>query len=197
MNPIELIPTEIDDPKFISLTNSFISHFAVQRDPPIVRAIHIDNWFGQRWLGFAGKLKGIAGIRNRKLYTALPVPPFRPSRVVSAYSFKPNEDGSYLRRQGRFNLHAEKNGGIIWHLHVCGLYCWYSGNSLSNTKGCLMIYEVTEYGNDAWYIMFDRMKNWNLSRCVNIPTSECSQIIDAHHEDISNQRSLQSRVSAG
>ncbi len=181
MPSIELIDTEIDDSAFVALASSFASHYAELYKHPLVKVIHIDNWFGERWLGFAGKFKGIAGIRNRSLHMRLPVPPFRPSRVVSAYDFRRNPDGSYTRSQGRIStLHAEKNGGIVWNLYEPGLYCWYSGNTSTNTTASLMIYDVTRDGNNAWYVMFDKSDEWNFTKCRNVSPEECMKIVNAH-----------------
>ncbi len=67
MPAIELMNTESDDPRFVALASTFISHYAEICHHPFVKVIQIDNWFGERWLGFAGKFKGIAGMRNRSL----------------------------------------------------------------------------------------------------------------------------------
>lgn len=184
MELIELICAETDDPSFVALTGHFLSYYANLHQASFVKVIHIDNWFGRRWLGFAGKFKGIAGIRNRSLDTRLPAPPFRPSRVLSAYDFERNEDGGYSRSSGEFStIHAEKNGGIIWNLYRSGLYCWYSGNTLGNTTGALMVYDVAGSGNNAWYIMFDQLSDgWNLSQCVNVSPDECSRVIESYRE---------------
>jgi hypothetical protein len=181
MPSIELIETETDDPHFVALVNSFISHYADSGHPKIVKVIHIDSWFGERWLGFAGKFRGIAGIRNRSLYTRLPAPPFIPSRVISAYDFHLNHDESYTRYVGEFRtIHTYKNGGVVWHLHRPGLYCWYSGNTVSNTTASLMIYEVTREGNNAWYVSFDMRGKWDFTKCRNVSPEECAKIVSAH-----------------
>jgi hypothetical protein len=185
MPSIELIDTEFDDSRFVALVSKFVSHYADVCRFPFVKAIHIDNWFGERWLGFAGKFEGIAGMRNRSLHTPLPAPPFRPTRVISAYDFSRNEDGSYTRELGDFrSIHAEKNGGIVWDLIRPNLYCWYSGNTRSNTTGSLMIYEVTRSGNNAWYVSFDRRRDWEFTKCHNVSPEECIRIVDSHRASI-------------
>ncbi len=185
MTSIQLIETEIDDPAFLKLASHFFSHYADLCEQRFVKVIHIDNWFGERWLGFAGKFKGIAGMRNRSLHTTLPAPPFRPSRVISAYDFNRNSDGTYTRSLGQFHtIHAEKNGGIIWDLRYPGLYCWYSGNTLLNTTAVIMIYEVSRQGNNAWYVMFDRAEEWTFTKCSNISSEECIKIADDYRNSI-------------
>lgn len=67
MAAIELMNTESDDPRFVALASTFISQYAEICHHTFVKVIQVDNWFGERWLGFAGKFKGIAGMRNRSL----------------------------------------------------------------------------------------------------------------------------------
>lgn len=69
MSAIELVSAEIDDAAFVSLAGSFVNHYATLTSCQKVLVIHIDNWFGERWLGFAGKYKGVAEIRARTLST--------------------------------------------------------------------------------------------------------------------------------
>jgi len=181
MRSIELTSTPIDDPAFVALVSTFVSHYADLYRSRDVTVIHIDNWFGERWLGFAGTFQGIAGIRNRSLHASLPTPPFRPSRVVSVLHFDRNDDGTYTGGAGSPTLlHVEKNGGVILPLFSPGLYGWYSGNTMSNTTASLMLYDVTRKGNNAWYLMFARRDEWGVAKCVNVSRDECVRIMKSH-----------------
>jgi hypothetical protein len=190
MPSIEVLETEFDDPDFVALVSAFVSHYAELYAHTFVKVIHIDNWFGERWLGFAGKFQGIAGMRNLSLHMRLPAPPFRPSRVISCYDFDRTADKMYTRTKGDFsNIHAEKNGGDVWHLYRPGLYCWYSGNTRANTTASLMIYDVTSVGNkrvgyDAWYVMFDKNEEWGFTKCRNVSPEECIKIASACRREI-------------
>jgi hypothetical protein len=182
---IELLATERDDPEFVALASAFVSHYADLYAHETVKVIQIDNWFGERWLGFAGKYKGIAGMRNASLHLILPKPPFRPSRVVSCYDFIRREDGVLARTVGEFgHLHAEKNGGVVWHIYRRGLYCWYSGNTRANTTASLMMYDVSRAaedrtGYDAWYVGFDKRQGWQFTKSRNVSSRECLKIVRA------------------
>lgn len=181
MSTIELPVTEIDDPRFVIVVDAFLSHYVDTCHFPFVKVVQIDNWFGQRWLGFAGKFHGLAGIRNRSLHTTLPSPPFRPTRVCSVYDFTIDRDGSYNRTAGNANgIHAEKSGEAVWNLTRPGLYCWYSGNTIFNTTASLMIYEVTREGNNAWYISFDRRDDWEYTSSSNVSAEECIGILRSY-----------------
>jgi len=194
MTAIELPESEIDDPAFVVVVSSFVSHYAELYAHSRVKVIQIDNWFGERWLGFAGKFGGMAGMRNHSLHTRLPAPPFRPTRVVSCYDFDRTVDNTYTRSEGDFStIHAEKNGGVVWHIGPPGLYCWYSGKTRTNTTGCLMFYSVTpalegRIGYDAWYVMFDRKDEWEFTKCCNVSPAECLRILTVSRCRLSHDR---------
>ena len=182
---------ELDDPAFISLIGSFVTAYARSTSATRVYLIHIDNWFGERWLGFAGKFRGIAGIRQRRgklgideHTRSLAIPPFRPSRVQSYAGFSIAEDGT-IKEFSASPLHREKNGGCIHTLFGDGLYAWYSGNTADNSTGCLMVYELNAGGQDAWYLNFstDATGKWKVVSCRNTQLAECRQIADQHHKN--------------
>lgn len=178
MSLIELQHTEIDDPNYTMIVGRFLSHYAEISGYPTVTAVHIDNYFSERWLGFAGTFRGIAGLRNVTLHNRLPKPPFRPSRVISASVFQYSGSASYTESAIKIStLHTEKNGGITSDIYWPGLYCWYSGNTKSNTTGSMMIYEVTYKGNNAWYIAFDKRGEWKFTKCKHVSPKECINIM--------------------
>lgn len=48
-------------------------------DPSYVRVVQVRRWFGPRWVGFAGKARGAAGVHTRLAV----VPPFNPARIAA------------------------------------------------------------------------------------------------------------------
>lgn len=180
-----------DDSGFIALIGSFISTYSTSLSAKRIVLIHVDNWFGERWLGFAGKFKGIAGIRQRrgKLGVdgdrSLATPPFRPSRIQSYAGYSLDSDGS-LASIPITPLHYEKNGGFVQTLIRNGLYAWYSGNTAHNTTGCLMLYELNSGGEDAWYIQFapDPVGKWNVVSCRNTQIADCRAISEKHYQQM-------------
>jgi hypothetical protein len=180
---------ELDDPAFISLIGSFVIAYAESTSATRIYLIHVDNWFGERWLGFAGKFRGIAGIRQRRgklgideRTRSLAIPPFRPSRVQAYAGFSIAEDGT-TKEVYASPLHRERNGGCIQTLFGDGLYAWYSGNTAQNTTGCLMVYELNAGGQNAWYLNFstDAAGKWNVASCRNTQLAECRAIADQHY----------------
>ena len=57
--------TENDSAQFINIASRLITSVAASNDWPWIYAVHVDNWFGSRWLGFQGKILGAAGVRSR------------------------------------------------------------------------------------------------------------------------------------
>ena len=179
---------ENDDEQFISLVDSFVRAYRVENSAKRVVLIHIDNWFGERWLGFAGKFRGIAGIRQRngKLGIdgdrSLSIPPFRPTRVqdYAGFDFDGDTVTPFVPRQ----IHREKNGGCTQRLLFNGLYVWYSGNTSINTNGCLMVYELNRDGQNAWYLQFQKAINgkWDVVSCRNTQLARCRAISELHYQ---------------
>ena len=178
-----------DDEQFISLVDSFVRAYRAENSAQHVALIHIDNWFGERWLGFAGKFRGMASIRQRhgKLgidgERSLAIPPFRPTRVQAYAGFTFNVDDTTTPYQ-LWPIHREKNGGWTQRLWGSGLYAWYSGNSAINTNGCLMVYELNREGQNAWYLQFQKDSNrkWDVVSCRNTQIARCRAISDDHYQ---------------
>lgn len=176
---IELNSIEIDDPGFVKVVSIFVNQSVDVSKCSIARVIHIDNWFGDRWLGFWGKVFGAAGMRNRRIDgCVMPSPPFKPSRVVSAREFHRKEDGRYVVvSESISGPHVDKPGDAFRSLIRPGIYAWYSGNTKSNSHGSLMICEVTREGSTGFYIGFERFEAWRPTKARNISLMECERII--------------------
>src|SRR5688500_17691444 len=71
-----------DDPEFLDLAGRLIGGAAIAYELGVV-AVHIDHWFGDRWLGFCGKYLGMAGVRTADFTKSLTPPPFHPHRIHS------------------------------------------------------------------------------------------------------------------
>ncbi len=181
--PFELPTSETDDPEFTALLSNFFGYFANECSTLPVIVFQADNWFGDRWLGFAGVYKGLAGVRNRSLNTILPIPPFRPSRIRSAQSFELSDDRAYYWHKdvSPSVWHQEKNGGQFRHFISNSLYFYYSGNTVSNTTASTMLYHVDSDSYNAWYVMFSKSSGWRVAKCKNIGHDLCSSLVSQHY----------------
>jgi hypothetical protein len=183
---------QLDDTAFIRLLGSFVAAYVKSTSATRIYLTHIDNWFGESWLGFAGKWQGIAGVRQRRgrLSTdtrsrSLAIPPFRPTRVQSYAGYEVTAEGTLLEFAVS-PLHCEKNGGCIQTLFGEGLFVWYSGNTSENSTGSLLVYELNFGGQDAWYLNFstDDHAKWNVISCRNTQLKECRAIADRHYQQM-------------
>jgi hypothetical protein len=177
---LELEATASDDAAFLELASRLIAGAALAGEFDTLVIGHIDHWFGPRWLGFCGKMLGIAGVRNRKLTDKLMDPPFHPHRVLS------------VRKYRRTDSQTFENCGDVWWLHgprssqsninrtvISGhLYAWYSGDTVAVDKACVMVYLVHSKWNTAWYVGFDKLPQWHLSKTVAIAPQRVNELLE-------------------
>ncbi len=179
---IELSSLAHDDPEFVRIVSAFISHHASELNTERVAVIHIDNWFGGRWLGFCGKLLGMAGVRSRYLTEKLVVPPFHPNRVLSMTVRTWNRKGFWedeVCDPNRFHRHRPSEFNLDNTIYRQGLYCWYSGNTAANAVGSLMVYHISTGSNNAWYAMFNRTDRWKFCKSRHISPNHCLEIVES------------------
>jgi hypothetical protein len=146
-----------------------IAGTAVANGFEVVVAVHIDHWFGERWLGFCGKLLGAAGVRNRRLTSGLVCPPFHPNRVRSARQYR--FDGGrfeFCEDVGALHRYRPSEQNLNNTLRRGRLYAWYSGDTATTDKAAVMVYLVQRKWSTAWYAGFDKAPQWHLAKTVSI-----------------------------
>jgi hypothetical protein len=165
---------------FIDVASRLITATAKKYEVPIVYAVHIDNWFGERWLGFCGKICGAAGVRNRTLKKSLTLPPFHPNRVLKATGHYLRDDGLYAEAEELRSLHTHRPSETNIHNAIRSntRHAWYSGNSVATHKGVVMAYLATESVTKAWYVTFNGELDWRLDHHVGITRREVSDLIE-------------------
>lgn len=178
---IELEAGATDDPGFLAVAGRLIAGAARAGQMPVVYAIHIDHWFGDRWLGFRGKMLGIAGVRSRSLRDHLGVPPFHPHRVLSSrtYVFEP-EARRFEFRHAREPVNGPRTSEenlkhILWRR---GLYAWYSGDTVATRTGVVMAYAVAEGYRFGWHATFESKPEWRLTKSVGIAPRRIAELIE-------------------
>jgi len=178
---VSLDAADGDSPSFLDVAARLITATARRYDLSIVYAVHIDNWFGERWLGFCGKICGAAGVRNRTLKRSLTLPPFHPNRVLNATGHYLRGDGLYAAADQMHSLHVHQpsEANIDNAIRNATLHAWYSGNTNATKKGVVMVYLTTDSVTKAWYVMFDGDADWRLDRHVGISRKEVYDLIEA------------------
>jgi len=172
-----------DDATFIGIASRLITAAAAAADLSLVYAVHIDNWFGPRWLGFCGKTRGIAGVRNRTLKRSLSVPPFHPHRVLSARGHYRREDGLYAHAEEITSLHPHIPSEVNIYRSIRGriLHAWYSGNTTNSGKGVVMVYYRLGDNCKAFYTMFNRDRGWDLDQHIGITRPEVAAMLETEN----------------
>jgi hypothetical protein len=152
---------ETDDRTFIAMVNS-VAHGIVNRSgaPNELWIIHIDNWFDHKWLGFSGTGRVDFAAVGDKIFTArvvfsgakrrLNFPPFSPNRVLEQKLFV-RTGNDYSETPVHVRPHAAEKRPSETNLQVTlqefsrsASFLWYSGNTLANGKGSVMVYSRTE-----------------------------------------------------
>jgi len=158
--------------------------------PARLYVLRIDNWFGPRWMNFAGKYTAGKGFAIGVHKTILHVPPFVPHRVVAERVFVgPDYDETVIRPP----LHIEcpsmrALGRRIADIDKDAAFLWFSGESEAQGRGAVMVYlpsaPVTENlrrfdmrHREAFYVGFSqRETRWEPAMLRGVSRSEVSQL---------------------
>ena len=173
---ILLNSTEKDDLEFIKQIQNIIFGIIKRRNPVEIYLIHINNWFGPKWLGFSGKTLGALGVWNKELS----IPPFHPNRVLlekhyvwdDAFSKWDTADSCkpiHLKQWSSNNLSFARR---VSELTPHAALIWYSGNSKKNRRGSLMVYLPTTEVHWPWYVGFCKKQHWVIDITEGISNEE-------------------------
>jgi hypothetical protein len=185
----EFVPTESDDPAFLSLAERIINAAIPDLKVLEVYVVHLDNWFDFKWLGWWSW--------KEPELSRLVVPPFNPNRVREQKHFvrAANEHqwtyiGSgkplHSRRAGRWSLGLPVN-----RVSESAAFVWYSGNTARNMCGSLMVYRSGTDGY-AWYASFKNDNGWRSNGEARVSRQELRSF-----EERGRQLELQGEYRAG
>jgi tetratricopeptide (TPR) repeat protein len=150
--------------------------------PKYAHVVKIDNWFGPCWRCFAGSPNG----KDLHPEDRLAVPPFAPNRVLSEATYR--REGNTLKRIKPRTLHdtpIRPSLAMPFFLDErtpSGLFVWYSGNTASQDRASLMVYEVEKTDEQrAWYAEFQRRAGtWTIATTVATSVAELSELETAY-----------------
>ncbi len=176
--PTEISVGETDDPYFIAMLNAMVKGLARRNRSDELWVIKIDNWFDHKWLRFSGK--GIVdfnwgGVTNRfdaaldEFYQdKVTFPPFNPNRIEGQWSFLRAGDHYVESPLPEMPHRSEKQPSEsnllrrIQDFSRSACFVWYSGNTVANGRGSVMVYELSTDRVDCWYASFSRRQEWKL-----------------------------------
>ncbi len=131
-----------DSAEFMKKVQALVVGGARDYEPARLYVIRIDNWFGPKWVHFAGKVSVgkhfYAGIHKVTLH----VPSFVPHRVVAERVFAgPNYDETVARPP----LHIECASMLALSRRIADVdkeaaFVWFSGQSEVQKRGSIMVY---------------------------------------------------------
>lgn len=140
-------PQQGDSAEFIGKARALATGVARDYEPARLYVIRIDNWFGPRWMGFAGTFTvGRVGrfppIGMGVHKTRLHVPPFVPHRVVAQRVFVGPDFEETVAAEP---LHIECPSKEALTRRIADIdkgaaFVWFSGESETQARGAVMVY---------------------------------------------------------
>jgi hypothetical protein len=177
---VSLTPTPLptDDPECFAVASRWITAAIYRSVPADAYVVRIDNWFGDRWLSFSGKIAGALGVRSHG--EDMTLPPFHPRRVEGRRHFRRYETlDDYVRvPTSRPVLHPSQHSEANLNRTLAKMFgdvllAWFGGGSESDDRASLMVYRRTAYGNaEPWYASFSRHLGWRPDRTIGLGESE-------------------------
>jgi hypothetical protein len=175
---MQISPGVDDAPEFISVVEHLAGGIAVSQSPKNLVLIKIDNWFGSRWLGFAGKVLGAVGVWHRD--SVVTVPPFVPNRVVSQRRFSAPD---YHETALEDPIHRAIPSSVAVQRKLSEVapnsaVLWYPGKSEITGRGSVMAYIPATDSYWTWYAGWKRERAWSVAETWDITRDELERTID-------------------
>lgn len=189
-----------DSAEFMRKVQALVVGVALDYLPARLHVIRIDNWFGSKWIRFAGKFSAgkhfYAGIHKVTLH----VPPFVPHRVVAERVFAgPNYDESVARPP----LHIECASMLALTRRISDVdkeaaFIWFSSDSEAQQRGSIMVYlpvcalpppnrREWRRRSGAFYMGFSqRQGSWELAMLRGISRGEVAHLEESGKTSVDN-----------
>lgn len=167
-------PFDDDDVHFLAEVDHVIRGVVGIHLPPRFMVFRIDNWFGDKWLRFAGKAIGALGVWHDFRAT---VPPFVQNRITAQSLFELSNDRQYSHAGTGPNIHndgpSSHNFGNRATTSVpdTALF-WFSGKSETNGRGSIMGYTPSPDKYWGWYLEFVASDSWKVSKQIDFHNDE-------------------------
>ncbi len=131
-----------DSAEFMEKVRALTVGVALDYKPARLYVVRIDNWFGPKWMHFAGKFSVAKGAGFGVHPMTLHVPPFVPHRVVAERVFAgPDYEETVVAPP----LHIECPSKqallrLIADIDKDAAFFWFSGESEAQKRGVVMVY---------------------------------------------------------
>jgi len=131
-----------DSGEFMKKVQALVVGVARDYEPARLYVVRIDNWFGPKWMHFAGKFTAGKGFAIGVHKTTLHVPPFVPHRAVAERVFAgPNFNEVVIKPP----LHIECTSELALTRRITDVdkeaaFVWFSSKSEVQKRGSIMVY---------------------------------------------------------
>jgi hypothetical protein len=186
-----------DSAEFMGKARALAIGVAQDYQPARLYIIWIDNWFGPKWMHFAGKAIGLVGLHRAN---PLHVPPFVPHRVVAERVFL---GPGYDETVSMPPLHIECPSKLALRRRITDIdkdaaFVWFSGESEAQKRGSVMVYlpvasDATAHRRDglrdcgAFYVGFSqRNGGWEPAMLRGVSRSEVAHLEESGRALIDN-----------
>ena len=140
-----------DSAEFIEKACALTIGVARDFEPARIYVIRIDNWFGPKWMHFAGKFTAgkhaAIGVHKSQLH----VPPFVPHRVVAERVFVgPVYEETVLMPP--LHIDCPSKDALqrrIRDIDKDAAFVWFSGDSVAPKRGSVMVYLPVAFNSTA------------------------------------------------
>ena len=185
----------MDDPPFIALLNSLVRGLLSRTTPHELWIVQIDNWFDHKWLRFSGigsvhfkfpaYMNRIDAALEEFYQDKVTFPPFTPNRIVSQSSFL-RVEAHYVEAPLTAVPHRSEKHPSEANLHRraqdasrSACFVWYSGNTLANGRGSIMVYNLLADQVECWFAAFNRQDGWKLSAAKGVSRQDVEALMSA------------------
>ena len=172
-----------DDPAFIAVVDRVIRGVVGLHNPDQFLVHRIDNWFGSKWLRFAGKGMGAIGVWDNSYAI---VPPFVRNRITAQALFRVSDcpdqyihvgDGPQIHHDGPSSDNFTNR--VRTTIPETALF-WFGGQSQSNGRGSLMGYTICSTKHYwGWYLEYVRNDEWRIAKQIEFDDNEL-QMLDKY-----------------
>ena len=197
---MEIKKTGKDDPTFCEMMESIIYSVVEQCNLQYAVIVKVDNWFDHKWLDFTHKYasipkaaKAFGPVRDFRVlnestggfgswnHAELVIPPFHPNRIVAQTAYE-IADGDSFKEFELPPMHIEQpslanKDRTISSIAQPAIFVWWSGNTMANGQGALMLYSNCEDYAVSWYVSFKREKDWGIFKTFRIAQDEIESLM--------------------
>jgi len=140
-----------DSVEFVEKVRALAVGLARDYEPSRLYVIRIDNWFGPKWMHFAGKFTAGKGFAIGAHKSRLHVPPFVPHRVVAERVFVgPEYDETVVASPLHIDCPSKQAlTRRIEDVDKDAVFVWFSGVSEAQRRGAVMVYLPVAIGPTA------------------------------------------------